>query len=101
MADFKEVVKASYSGNYSNDVFLQWKLKLKKTKLALSKWSREQFGDIFKQLLIREEIVKVKGKLFEQDPTIANRVVLQQAHVEYKLYLHYNEEFWRQKASIH
>ncbi|KAH0758309.1 hypothetical protein KY290_021802 [Solanum tuberosum] len=94
-ANFKEEVKASWSGDYSNDVFLQWKLKLKKTKLALSKWSREQFGDIFKQLLIREEIVKLKEELFEQDPSIANRVVLQQAHAEYKFYLHYEEEFWR------
>ncbi|XP_049364733.1 uncharacterized protein LOC125829561 [Solanum verrucosum] len=100
-ADFKEVVKASWSGDYSNDDFLQWKLKLKKTKLALSKWSREQFGDIFKQLLIREEIVKLKEELFEQDPSITNRVVLQQAYAKYKFYLHYEEEFWRQKASIH
>ncbi|KAG5611763.1 hypothetical protein H5410_023044 [Solanum commersonii] len=73
MAYFKKVVKASWSGDYSNDVFLQWKLKLKKIKLALSKWSRE------------EEIVKLKEELFEQDPSIANRV----------------EEFWKQKASIH
>ncbi|KAG5585006.1 hypothetical protein H5410_045440 [Solanum commersonii] len=68
--------------------------------LALSKWSREQFGDIFKHLLIREEIVGLKEELFEHSPTTDNKVVLNQAHAEYKHYLHYKEEFWRQKASI-
>ncbi|KAH0692908.1 hypothetical protein KY290_021060 [Solanum tuberosum] len=49
---------------------------------------------------IREEIVRLKEELFEADPSANNRMVLQQAQAEHKLYLHYEEEFWRQKASI-
>ncbi|XP_015161833.1 uncharacterized protein [Solanum tuberosum] len=58
------------------------------------------FGDIFKQLKIREEIMKMKEDLFELNLSIANRSVLQLAQAEYRKYLHYEEEFWRQKASI-
>ncbi|XP_019235622.1 PREDICTED: uncharacterized protein LOC109215952 [Nicotiana attenuata] len=53
--------------------------KLKNLKATLSKWSKVTFGDIFKQLAILEDIVKVKEMLFEEEPTIANRIVLQQA----------------------
>lgn len=53
---------------------------MKKTEVALSKWSRECFGDIFKQLIIMEDIVIIKEKLFEEYPTSSNRVVLQKAH---------------------
>lgn len=75
-------------------------MRLKKTKLALIKWSKDKFGEIFKQLLIREDIARVKEKLFEEHLTTLNRMVLQQAQAEYKLYLHYEKEFWKQKASI-
>ncbi|XP_060181254.1 uncharacterized protein LOC132610870 [Lycium barbarum] len=60
----------------SEDVFLSFKLKLKKVKIALSKWSKETFGDIFKQLVIREDIVKIKEQLFEEDPSEENRMVI-------------------------
>lgn len=75
-------------------------MKLKRTKIALTKWSRNSFGDIFKQLIIREEIVRLKEKLFEDCPTAINRAVLQKAQAELKLYLHYDEEYWRQKVGI-
>jgi len=42
------------------DVFINLKQKLKNTRVALSSWSRVAFGDIFKQLVIKEEIVRVK-----------------------------------------
>ncbi|KAG5590657.1 hypothetical protein H5410_041171 [Solanum commersonii] len=45
---------------------------MKNTKVALSKWSREKFGDIFNHLKIREDIVR----------------------------LHYEEKYWKQKAGI-
>ncbi|XP_060202715.1 uncharacterized protein LOC132631129 [Lycium barbarum] len=73
-----------------------WKIKI--VKGALSAWSRLAFGDIFKQLIIKEDIVRIKEQLFEDDPSAENRVVLQLAQAELKKYLHYEEEFWRQKA---
>ncbi|KAG5630356.1 hypothetical protein H5410_002073 [Solanum commersonii] len=38
--------------------------------------------------------------LFEKDPSASNRKFLQHAQAAYKLYLHYEEKFWRQKAII-
>ncbi|KAH0743236.1 hypothetical protein KY290_031229 [Solanum tuberosum] len=69
-------------------------------KGILSKWSREVYGDVFKQLIIREEIVRLKKSLFEEDLTPQNRSILQQCQAELKRYLHYEEEYWRQKAGI-
>lgn len=73
---------------------------MKNTKCAFACWSKVIFGDIFKQLLIREEIVRLKQELFEEHPITSNRLVLQKAQVELKRYLHFEEEFWRQKARI-
>ncbi|XP_060189234.1 uncharacterized protein LOC132618185 [Lycium barbarum] len=75
---------------------LLWKIK--KVKGALSAWSRLAFGDIFKQLIIREDIVRIKEQLFEDDRSEQNRIILQLAQAELKKYLHYEKEFWRQKA---
>ncbi|XP_060200462.1 uncharacterized protein LOC132628715 [Lycium barbarum] len=52
------------------------------------------------QLVIREDIVKIKEHLFEENPSKENRMVMQRAQAELKLYLHYEEEFWRQKAGM-
>lgn len=73
---------------------------MKRTKQALSKWSKECYGDIFKQLVITEDIVRIKEQLFEDSPTAANRPILNRAQVEFYKYLKFEEEFWRQKAGI-
>lgn len=67
---------------------------------ALRTQSRERFGDIFYQLVIREDIIKLKQKLLKKDPSITNKVVLQKNQEEVKKYLHFEEEFQRQKADI-
>ncbi|KAK4726805.1 hypothetical protein R3W88_031722 [Solanum pinnatisectum] len=94
-----DVVQHNWIAKDRGDVFIQLKVKQKRIKHALSKWSKENFGDIFKQLAIREEIVKVKEELFETTPSPTNRTILQKAYVELKTYLHYEEEYQRQKAS--
>ncbi|XP_060190547.1 uncharacterized protein LOC132619760 [Lycium barbarum] len=81
-------------------VFKTFQFKLKNINRALSKWSIYTFGDIFKQLSIRGDIVRIKEHLFKKEPTEENRMVLQRAQAELKLYLHYEEEFWRQKSSL-
>ncbi|XP_060182278.1 uncharacterized protein LOC132611939 [Lycium barbarum] len=58
------------------------------------------YGDIFKQFIIREEIVRIKENLFEESPSSGNRSLLQQSQAEHKKYLHYEEEYWRQKYGI-
>ncbi|XP_060190609.1 uncharacterized protein LOC132619859 [Lycium barbarum] len=98
---FLDFVKQQWETALTDDVFLSFKLKMKKLKTALSIWSKNTFGDIFKQLVIREEIVKIKEQLFEENPSEENRMVMQRAQAELKLYLHYEEEFWRQKARMY
>nr|XP_016499173.1 PREDICTED: uncharacterized protein LOC107817811 [Nicotiana tabacum] len=63
--------------------------KLEKVKAPLSRWSIETVGDIFNQLAILEDIVRVKEMLFEEQPTIENTVVLQKAQFELKKKLEY------------
>lgn len=83
-----------------DDIIIQLKIKQKRIKQELSKWSKEKFGDFFNQLAIRDEIVRMKEKFFfEECPK--SRVVLQQTQVELKFYLHYEEEYWRQKVSMY
>ncbi|KAH0689218.1 hypothetical protein KY289_016576 [Solanum tuberosum] len=66
---------------------------MKNLKKALCKWSRETYGDIFKELIVREEVVKVKEQLFEEDPSIINMIVLQKAQVERKkLQIHWIQD---------
>ncbi|XP_015159308.1 uncharacterized protein [Solanum tuberosum] len=86
--DFKEVVEQNWVAESSDDIFVQLKQKQKRTKKALAKWT------------IREEIVKLKKQLFLDDPSPANRSILQKAYAELKVYLHFEEVFWRQKASV-
>ncbi|XP_060170652.1 uncharacterized protein LOC132601587 [Lycium barbarum] len=85
---------------FVGDAFITFKLKMRKLKVALSVWSKETFGDIFKQLTIREDIVKIKEQLFEEDPFEVNRMVFQQAQVEFKRYMHFEEEFWKQNVGV-
>ncbi|XP_060195007.1 uncharacterized protein LOC132624210 [Lycium barbarum] len=58
-------------------------------------WNGRSAGDS-----IREEVVKVKGAIFEEDPSIVNRIVLQKTQAELKKYLHLEEQYWRQKAGF-
>ncbi|XP_075098971.1 uncharacterized protein LOC107793393 [Nicotiana tabacum] len=97
---FTEVVRQKWVTNFIGDPFLMFKQKLKRLKSTLSQWSKLTFGDIFKQLAIREDIVRVKEILFEEEPTIQNRIVLQQAHAELKKYLSIEEQYWKQKAGL-
>ncbi|XP_075084856.1 uncharacterized protein LOC142168095 [Nicotiana tabacum] len=60
----------------------------------------ETFGDIFKQLAILEDIVRVKEMLFKEEPTTENRIVLQKAQSELKKYLCIEKQYWKQKAAM-
>ncbi|XP_060170729.1 uncharacterized protein LOC132601672 [Lycium barbarum] len=53
------------------------KAMIQQMKEALSVWSKEAFSDIFRQLIIMEDIVRIKEQLFEEEPTVENRTVLQ------------------------
>ncbi|XP_075111230.1 uncharacterized protein LOC142181699 [Nicotiana tabacum] len=99
-ATFMDVVRQNWEADFIWDPFLMFKQKLKRVKAALSRWSRETFGDIFKLLAILEDIVRVKEMLFFEEPTIENRIVLQKAQSELKKYLSIEEQYWKQKAGM-
>ncbi|XP_075075955.1 uncharacterized protein LOC107802716 [Nicotiana tabacum] len=84
---FKEVARQNWIADFIGDPYLMFKQKLKRVKIALFKWIKEIYRDIFKQLAIGEYIVKVKEMLFEEEPTVENRIVLQKAQAELKRYL--------------
>nr|XP_009759375.1 PREDICTED: uncharacterized protein LOC104211932 [Nicotiana sylvestris] len=62
--------------------------------------SKLTYRDIFKQLAIREDVVRIKEMLFEDDTSLENRIVLQQAQAELKKYLSIEEQYWKQKAGM-
>ncbi|XP_060190740.1 uncharacterized protein LOC132620020 [Lycium barbarum] len=92
---FLSIVRNNLSSNLDGNPFMLFTQKLKHTKKILSAWSKNVYGDIFKQLIIREEIVRIQEELFKGDPSPLNRIELQQAQAELKKYLHFEEEFWR------
>ncbi|XP_070057028.1 uncharacterized protein [Nicotiana tomentosiformis] len=92
---FKKVVRQNWIADFIGDPYLMFKQKLNKVKFALSKWCKETYGDIFKQLAIREDIVKVNGMLFEEEPIVENRIVLQKAQAKLKRYLSIKEQYWK------
>lgn len=95
-----DVVRQNWEVDFIGDQLLMFKQNIKRVKAALSKWSRETFGDIFKQLAILEDIVRVKEMLFEEEPTTENRIVLQKAQSELKKYLNIEEQYLKQKAGM-
>ncbi|XP_070039777.1 uncharacterized protein [Nicotiana tomentosiformis] len=80
-ATFMDVVRQNWNADFIGDRSLMFKHKLKKVKATLSKWSRDTFGDIFKQLAILEDIVK-------------------KAQSELKKYLSIEEQYWKQKDGM-
>ncbi|XP_009758093.1 uncharacterized protein [Nicotiana sylvestris] len=97
---FLYVLKQNWMTDFIGDPFLMFKQKLKRVKIALSKWSKLTYGDIFKQLAIREDVVRIKEMLFEDDPSLENRIVLQKAQAKLKKYLSIEEQYWKQKACM-
>ncbi|XP_015169587.1 uncharacterized protein [Solanum tuberosum] len=93
-----------YKVQYKGSPFTWWngraafKENIKRVKTVLTRWSKDTYGDIFKQLIIREDIMRIKEKLFADVPNEINRAVLQKAEAEFKRYIHFEEIYWQQKA---
>lgn len=58
---------------------------------------RDLYGYI-QQLIVREDIVRIKDRLVEDDHSTKNRIIMQQVKVEYSKYLALEEIYWQQKA---
>ncbi|XP_059310251.1 uncharacterized protein LOC132061448 [Lycium ferocissimum] len=98
---FKESPFTWWNGRAADDcIFKRLDRKLKNLKVALSKWSKENYGDIFKKLAINDEVIKMKEALFEEDPSIVNKIILQRAQAKLKKYLSLEEQYWKQLDSM-
>ncbi|KAH0693072.1 hypothetical protein KY285_020169 [Solanum tuberosum] len=95
--EYKEVMRQNWVTNTITP-FIAFKENIKRVKTGLTRWSKDTYGDIFKQLIIREDIMRIKEKLFEDVPNEINRAVLQKDEAEFKRYLHFEEIYWQQKA---
>ncbi|XP_059288678.1 uncharacterized protein LOC132042067 [Lycium ferocissimum] len=73
---------------------------MKKVSKELTKWSKETFGDIFKQVATLEEVIKVHDAEFEQHPTKVNRERLQKVQADLIRVYAVEEKFWKQKAGL-
>ncbi|XP_060211851.1 uncharacterized protein LOC132639423 [Lycium barbarum] len=97
--DFRHF-KANWITEVEGNAFMKFNSKLKNMRKALSQWSRATFGDIFQKISNLQEVIKVHEGLFEENPTLQNRVKLR--HVEAELTRVYAlvEEYWKQKAGM-
>lgn len=55
---------------------------MKKVKKTLYTWSREIFGDIFKEIAMLEDTIKVMELQFEDNPNGENRELLHGAQAK-------------------
>lgn len=69
----QKLVEDNWQEVHSSDLLFNFRNKLKKVSRALSKWSRDTYADIFKQIATLEEVVQVHEKKFETHPTKTNR----------------------------
>lgn len=88
-----EVLRQNWLSDGNRNPFLMFKENIRRIKTTLTKCSKETNGDIFQQLVIREDIVKVKKQLYKKNSNAENREVLQRAQTEHKKYLHLEEKF--------
>ncbi|KAG5631193.1 hypothetical protein H5410_002910 [Solanum commersonii] len=92
-ADFQEVVKAHWLATDCTYLFISLKQKMKNTKTALSNWNRGKYGDLFKQMLIREEIATLKEDLFQENPSVKNRMMEGEEQVATEAVSFFQEQF--------
>lgn len=59
-------------------------------------WSKDNFGNIFQEIATLEDIIKIREKQFEENPSRVNRTKFFKAHVELNMHLNREEYFWRQ-----
>lgn len=84
---YMKVIRQNLIIKVSSNPFIMFRLKLKLIKSALTLWSRENFRNIFQEILNLEEIIKVSEKKFEKDLSEANIKVLLKSQVELRLQL--------------
>ncbi|VFQ59967.1 unnamed protein product, partial [Cuscuta campestris] len=86
--------------NVTGPPMFQLYAKLKATMLALSKWNKEVFGNIFLKLEELEANVQEAEEVYQQENSDENLLKLKAITAQYTHQLHLEEMFWKQKAHI-
>ncbi|VFQ82836.1 unnamed protein product, partial [Cuscuta campestris] len=86
--------------NVTGPPMFQLYAKLKATMLALSKWNKEVFGNIFLKLEELEANVQQAEEVYQQENSDENLLKLKAITAQYTHQLHLEEMFWKQKAHI-
>ncbi|XP_060177978.1 uncharacterized protein LOC132607915 [Lycium barbarum] len=97
---FVEMVRSNWSGYHGSNPFYIFHSKLKNLSKVLSKWSRDTYGDIFRQIDTLVEVVKIHELEFEENPTGTNRERLQKVQAELIKFYAVDEQFWKQKSGM-
>lgn len=82
--------------DFVGDPFIEFHAKLKSVKLALIKWSRATFGNIFQKTSTLEVKIRVREIQLEINATMEKRKELNRANIIAKVFF-LKEEFWKQK----
>lgn len=79
--------------DFLGDPFVVFHAKLNKVKVALAKWSKIAFGNIFQKVATLEEEIKVKEIQMEINPIVDNRLGMNNAYAELRKYWNHEKEF--------
>lgn len=64
---FRAIVRENWIVKFAGSLFYMLLAKLKKVKHALAKWNKEAFGDVFHQIVTKDDIIHVKEMQMEID----------------------------------
>ncbi|KAH0768990.1 hypothetical protein KY290_012971 [Solanum tuberosum] len=86
--NFKQLIEENWKIDFVGRSFLVFQSKIKKVKGVLAKWSKELFGNIFQQIAILEDVIKVKEAQLEIQPSAENKTALEKPEAELTKYWH-------------
>lgn len=64
-------------------------------KITLAKWSKDTFGDLFKEIATLEDIIKAKEAQFKVYPSTKNRGEKSMAESKFKKFRNIKEKYWK------
>ncbi|VFQ77929.1 unnamed protein product [Cuscuta campestris] len=96
---FLQVVKECWTKSSSCGGMHGLVAKLKDLKGCLREWNKNEFGNIFENLTMEDELATQTQQHYEADPTEANRALAQEANAKLLLATHREVAYWKQKAN--
>ncbi|PHT58268.1 Aquaporin TIP1-1 [Capsicum baccatum] len=98
--DFINIIKEQWQNNIAGNIFWRIQQKLKRTSKALCEWSKSKNGDIFEQVTIMEDQVKVLEDHYSETLNHSDRMTLNKAKAELVRYHKMVDSFWRRKTNL-